>query len=102
MKYLLRLYVAGSTARSRRAIESLAEICDRELAGRCEVEVIDVLEHPELADEERVLATPALLRRSPEPAKRIVGDLTDREAVVRALELPASRPRGRAAAPEDA
>lgn len=87
MKLVLRLYITGATAPSQRAIENLEEICESDLRASYEVEVIDVLEHPHLAEEEKILATPTLVKRSPAPIRKVVGDLSDRAKVLDALEL---------------
>lgn len=87
MKFKLRLYVTGRTPQSQRAIDNLRAICDSELRGRYEVEVIDVLEHPALAESEKVLATPTLVKKLPEPVRKIIGDLSDREKVLLGLDL---------------
>lgn len=86
-KYKLRLYVTGRTAKSHRAIENLREICESALEGSYEVDVIDVLEHPQLAENEKILATPTLVKRLPEPVRKIIGDLSDREKVLIGLDL---------------
>jgi circadian clock protein KaiB len=81
----LRLYVAGDSPRSRHAIQSLKLLDETSLAGRFRLEVVDVLEHPDRAEADRVLATPMLLRVEPGAARRILGDLSDVEQLVRAL-----------------
>jgi circadian clock protein KaiB len=86
-KYLLRLYVTGKTARAEQAIENLRKICDEELEGRYDVEIIDVLESPELAEEEKILATPTLIKRLPPPLRRVIGDLSQKEKVLLGLEV---------------
>jgi circadian clock protein KaiB len=85
--FKLRLYVTGRTPQSLRAIENLREICETVLEGRYEVEVIDVLEQPALAENEKILATPTLVKRLPEPVRKIIGDLSDREKVLLGLDL---------------
>jgi circadian clock protein KaiB len=87
MTYKLCLYVTGSTAHSQRAVENLRRICQSELDGRYELEIIDVLEHPDKADRDKNLATPTLVKRLPEPVRRIVGDLSDHAEVVLRLDL---------------
>lgn len=87
MTYLLRLYITGRASHSIRAIENLRKICESELSGRCEVEVIDVLENPRLAENEKILATPTLVKRQPEPMRKIIGDLSDREKVLLGLDI---------------
>lgn len=87
MTYRLRLYITGRTSHSLRAIENLRSICERELAGAYEVEVIDVLENPRLAENEKILATPTLVKRLPEPVRKIIGDLSDTEKVLLGLDI---------------
>ena len=85
--YILTLYVTGQSARSQRAVANLRELCQG-LGESCELTVIDVLERPQLAEEERVLATPTVIRRWPLPLRRVIGDLSDRDKVVLWLDLP--------------
>ncbi len=82
----LVLYVTGDTTRSAAAIANLQEI-QKLLNGQCEITVIDVLEHPELAERERILATPTLVKISPPPLRRLIGDLSDQSLVVSLLDL---------------
>ena len=89
----LRLYVAGQTPKAIRAFANLRKICDEHLAGRYEIEVIDLLENPQLGRGDQILAVPTLVRRLPEPIKKIIGDLSDTERVLVGLDL---RPRGSA------
>ena len=86
--YHLRLFVAGTTARSLRTIGNLRRLCDRFLPGRAELEVIDIYQQPELAEQDQVIAAPTLVKLWPLPLRRIVGDLSDEGRVLRALELP--------------
>ncbi|MGM0552818.1 MAG: circadian clock KaiB family protein [Pseudomonadota bacterium] len=88
---LLRLYIAGRTPGARRAIDNLEAMIE-ELSGSTEhpdidLEVIDVLENPQLAEDERILATPVLIRKLPPPVRRLVGDLSERERVLVGLDL---------------
>lgn len=83
----LRLYVTGSTLLSARAIENVEWMIQEELGRSYDCEVVDVLERPDLAEEDRVFATPALVRRSPEPVRKLIGDLSDRELVLASLRL---------------
>jgi circadian clock protein KaiB len=86
--YLLELYVTGETARARVAMKNLRRVCDSELgAGAYEVVIVDVLQDPERAEAERVLATPTLIRRFPPPVCRVIGDLSDSATLKTALEL---------------
>jgi len=86
----LRLYVAGQTARSLTAIANLQRICEQHLEGRYRIEVIDLLERPQLARGDQILALPTLVRKLPEPIRRLVGDLSDTERALVGLDL---RPR---------
>lgn len=86
-KFSLRLYITGRTPQSQRAIENLHNICDTDLKGLYEIEVIDVLEHPGLAENEKILATPTLVKKLPEPVRKIIGDLSDRDKVLLGLDL---------------
>jgi circadian clock protein KaiB len=85
--YKLRLFVTGRTPQSQRAIRNLREICDSDIQGAYELEVIDVLEHPALAEHDKILATPTLVKRLPEPIRKIIGDLSDREKVLLGLNV---------------
>jgi len=86
-KFKLRLYITGKTAKSERAIANLKEICEKELAGLYELQVIDVLVHPQLAEDEKILATPTLIKDLPPPLRRIIGDLSNAEKVLLGLDL---------------
>jgi circadian clock protein KaiB len=86
-KFLLKLYVTGDTPRAERAITNLRQICDRELEGRYELVIIDVLENPQLAEKEKIMVTPTLIRELPPPRRRIIGDLTDTARVMIGLNL---------------
>ena len=88
--FVLRLYVAGQTARSLTAFVNLKRICAEHLAGKCTIEVIDLLENPQLAEGDQILAIPTLVRRLPPPIRKIIGDLSNRERVLVGLDL---RPR---------
>jgi len=83
----LRLYVAGRTAKSVTALKNLHNICERHLAGRYHIEVIDLLENPQLAAGDQILAIPTLVRSLPEPIKRIIGDLSNTDRVLVGLDL---------------
>ncbi|MEI6045104.1 MAG: circadian clock protein KaiB [Chloroflexota bacterium] len=86
-KYLLKLYIAGRSPRSERAIANLQRICDEQLGDQYEMMIIDVLERPELAENEKILATPTLIKQLPPPLRRIIGDLSDIEKVLIGLDL---------------
>jgi len=85
--YSLRLYVAGQTPKSVLALKNLKEICEQHLAGRYEIEIIDLLENPQLARGDQILAVPTLVRRLPEPITKIIGDLSNAERVLVGLDL---------------
>jgi circadian clock protein KaiB len=84
---LLKLFVTGASARTGTAIANLNRICEQELAGRYELQIIDVLEHPELAEREKILATPTLIKSLPLPLRRVIGDLSNTEKVLLGLEV---------------
>lgn len=86
-KYLLRLFVTGENTRSGTAIANLRRICEQELAGVYDLEIIDVLEFPELAEEAKILATPTLIKSLPPPLRRVIGDLSDKEKVLLGLQV---------------
>ena len=87
-RYTLRLFIAGTTWLSRRAVENLRRLCDERLAGRVDLEVIDIHQQPELAVRYQVIATPTLVKLSPAPPRHIVGDLSDTMRLLRGLNLP--------------
>ena len=89
-RYDLRLYVAGQTQRSLEAFANLKKICEEYLKGRYTLEVIDLLENPKLARGDQILAIPTLVRKLPEPIRKIIGTLADTERVLVGLDL---RPR---------
>jgi circadian clock protein KaiB len=90
-RFILKLYVTGQSPRAQRAIDNLRRLCKDELEGCYELEIIDILEHPQLAEDERILATPTLVKQLPPPLRRVIGDLSSREKVLFGLDL---RPRG--------
>ena len=85
--FLLRLYVAGQTPRSLQALSNLKRICDEHLPGHYRVEVIDLLQKPQLAAGDQILAIPTLVRVLPKPARRIIGDLSNTERVLVGLDV---------------
>ena len=85
--YILKLYVAGNTPNSMRALNTLKEILENEFKGVYALKVIDVLKQPQLAEEDKILATPTLAKILPPPVRRIIGDLSDREKVLIGLDL---------------
>ena len=83
----LRLYVAGQTPRSVAAFANLKRICEEHLAGRYEIEVVDLVKHPQLAAGDQILAIPTLVRKLPQPLRKIVGDLRDTERALVGLQI---------------
>jgi circadian clock protein KaiB len=83
----LRLYVAGQTPKSVAAFSNLKAICESHLEGRYRIEVIDLVEHPQLSKGDQILAIPTLVRKLPEPVRKIIGDLSDTERVLVGLDL---------------
>lgn len=86
-KYRLMLYVMGQTQRSQTAISNLQRICQNELQNQYEMVVIDVLDQPQLAEDQKILATPTLIKELPPPIRRIIGDLSDTGRVLLGLDL---------------
>jgi circadian clock protein KaiB len=86
-KYLLKLYITGNTPRSQRAIANLFRICHEELQDQYQVKIIDVLEQPQLAEDEKILVTPTLIKQLPPPLQRIIGDMSNVEMVLLGLDL---------------
>lgn len=86
-EFKLRLYVAGQTARSLQAFANLKVICEEHLEGRYHIEVVDLLENPQLARGDQILAVPTLVRKLPPPIRKIIGDLSDTERVLVGLDL---------------
>jgi circadian clock protein KaiB len=86
-EYVLRLFVAGSTTRSVRAIANLRRICEEHLKGRYELEIIDVYQNPELAKQVQIFAAPTLIKELPLPLRQFVGDLGDTEKVILGLAI---------------
>ena len=86
-EWQLRLYVAGQTARSVAALENLKTLCETHLAGRYHIEVVDLLVNPRLAAGDQILAVPTLVRKVPEPMRKIIGDLSNRERVLVGLDV---------------
>ncbi|MGH7116204.1 MAG: circadian clock KaiB family protein [Stellaceae bacterium] len=91
----LRLFVAGNTLRSQRAIENLHAICARRLAGPVDLEIIDIYQQPELAESYRVVVAPTVIKLPPPPVRRIVGDLSEADRVPRDLDLITTPPASR-------
>ena len=87
-KLILKLYISGNTLRSRRAVANLKLFCDRELPEIGTIKVIDVVKYPKIAEAEKILITPTLVKEFPPPKERIIGDLSDIEVLTLALSLP--------------
>lgn len=94
-EWILRLYVAGQSARSAAALQNLKAICNQHLPGRYRIEVIDLLKQPQLARGDQIVAVPTLVRHLPPPVKKIIGDLSNEERVLVGLDLRRQRGRGR-------
>jgi len=88
--YQLRLYVAGQTPKSLTAFSNLKKICESHLEGRYRIEVIDLVEQPQLSQGDQILAIPTLVRKLPQPVRKIIGDLSDTERVLVGLDLRAA------------
>lgn len=89
--YVLRLYVAGITPRSEQAIRTVTAICEEHLAGRYELEVIDIYQQPTLAKGEQIIAAPTLIKKLPAPLRRFIGNMANKEKILVGLDL---RPKG--------
>ncbi len=85
--YVLKLYVTGQTPRSERAIANIRRICENELSNRSELVIVDILERPRVAEEEKIIATPTLIKELPLPLRRIIGDLSNSLEVLLGLDL---------------
>jgi circadian clock protein KaiB len=86
--YALRLYVAGTTPRSMLAIRNIQHICEKHLGGKYDLEVIDIYQYPEAATQAQIIAAPTLIKLSPEPVRRAIGDLSNEVKVLYALGIP--------------
>lgn len=86
-RYVLKLYVTGSTARATQAIANIHALCDEHLAGRYDLEVIDIYQQPDAAALEQIIAAPTLIKQEPAPARRVVGNLSDREKILLSLNI---------------
>lgn len=87
MSYILKLYITGQTPNSIRALENLKKICEEELDEEYEIRVIDILKEPQLAEDDKIIATPTLVKFLPPPMGKIIGDLSDREKCLLGLDL---------------
>lgn len=88
--YVLHLYITGATPNSLRAVRNIKEICEAHLAGRYELLIIDIYQQPQLAKQEQIVAAPTLIRQRPLPRRQLVGDLSNRAAVLISLGVPPS------------
>lgn len=86
-RWSLRLYVAGQTPRALTAFANLKRFCDEHLAGHYQIEVVDLIKQPELAEGDQIVALPTLVRKLPEPIRRIVGDLSNTERIMVGMDL---------------
>ncbi len=86
-KWELKLYVAGKTEKSVMALTNLKKYCEEHLKGQYKIEVIDLMEKPQLAEGDQILAVPTLVRKVPEPIRKIIGDLSDQEKVLVGLNI---------------
>jgi circadian clock protein KaiB len=87
MAYTIKLYITGQTPTSRRALENLEAICQEHLVGEYEINVIDVLKEPQLAEDDKIIATPTVVKQLPTPLRKIIGDLSNSEKVLLGLDL---------------
>ena len=87
MRYILKLYITGNTPKSQRAIANLLRICKEQLADEYQVEIIDVLEQPQVAEDEKIMVTPTLIKQLPPPLQRIIGDMSNTDKVILGLDL---------------
>jgi circadian clock protein KaiB len=92
-KFLLRLFVSGATGKSSKAIENMRNFCEEHLKGRYELEVIDIYQHPELLENEQVIAAPTLIKKLPPPLRKFIGDMSDKEKILVGLNLKPQRRR---------
>src|SRR5450759_3800294 len=86
-RYVLRLYVSGSTSKSALAVENIKRICEQHLKDRYDLEVVDIYQQPNLARDEQIVAVPTLIKRFPPPVRRLIGDLSNLEKVLLGLDL---------------
>ena len=86
-RYVLRLYVTGSTAYSIRAISNIRKICEEHLEGRYDLEVVDISQHPALAEGEQIIAAPTLIKQLPLPLRRFIGDMSQTDRILLGLDL---------------
>ena len=85
--YVLRLYVTGNTPRAMRAVVNIRKICEEHLEGRYDLEIIDISQHPTLAEGEQIIAAPTLIKKLPQPLRRFIGDMSQTERILLGLDL---------------
>ena len=85
--YVLRLYITGITPKSTKAIQNIKKICEENLKGRYELEVIDIYQQPVIAKDEQIIAAPTLIKKLPLPLRRLIGDMSDKERILVGLDL---------------
>lgn len=85
--YVLRLYVTGNTPRAMRAVVNIRKICEEHLEGRYDLEIIDITQHPTLAEGEQIIAAPTLIKKLPQPLRRFIGDMSQTERILLGLDL---------------
>jgi circadian clock protein KaiB len=85
--YVLHLYITGATPNSTRAVRNVKEICEKYLKGRYELVIIDIYQQPTLAEQDQIIAAPTLVKKSPFPVRRLIGDMSDRERVLSGLGI---------------
>ncbi len=88
-KWLLRLYVAGQSPKCVAALKNLERFCEEQMAGRYDIEIVDLIENPRLAKDDQIVAIPTLVRRVPEPLRKLIGDLSDKERMLVGFDLKA-------------
>jgi len=86
-RYVLRLYITGTTRHSTRAIVNIRKICDEHLQGRYELEIVDIAQHPRLVEGEQIIAAPTLIKKLPLPLRRFIGDMSQTERLLLGLDL---------------
>jgi len=91
-KYILKLYVLGTSATSSRAIKNIKDIIEEQLNDKYTLQVIDVLQYPQLAEDDKILATPTLVKSLPAPIRKIIGDLSAKEKVLLGLDIVTGKP----------
>lgn len=87
MKHVLKLYITGQTPNSVRALENMNKICKEDLFGEFEIKVVDILKEPHLAEDDKIIATPTVIKVLPPPIRKVVGDLSEKEKVLLGLDL---------------